>query len=118
MEQSKRTIILFIIGLILVTKVRFMYPMNIEQREYAIDLINQMPREYIRGVKLIKFYNDVATYYDGWYLTSGVIGIDSLYPSEWDRIIRHEIVHNYCWRTDRYLGHNDCFIANYNKIYN
>jgi hypothetical protein len=58
----------------------------------------------MEGLKAIKVYNGLNTWWDGRYYPNMII---MEHPDR--HILLHELAHHYCWRDHRLKGHDACF---------
>ncbi len=104
------TIIIFLLLTTTATAYKTKYLHPAINQTATDNILNSIPEEEFEGVKVVSFYYCLNQYWDGLYIVGGVIRVDVCNGGV-RRILKHNLRHNYCWNTEKYLGHEGCFIT-------
>ncbi len=102
------TLIIFLLLTTSATAVRTKYMHPTINQTATNNILNSIPEERFEGIKIVKFYYCIDSYWDGLFIVGGIILVDVCNGGV-RKILDHELRHNYCWNTERYIGHEGCF---------
>ena len=86
-------------------KVQFLQP-HISKDE-IIKVISSIDSTYLEGIHTIEIV-DIPLNYEGAYILGGKIRLN-VRDGFRKEVLFHELKHHYCWRKEKYLGHEGCF---------
>jgi len=88
-------------------QIKFYHP-DLNKEDITMFVSNLNQSNLLEGIKVIKVYKCLNTYWDGRYLAGpGIIEIDACHYYEGQ--LYHELKHHFCYRTEKYWGHEGCF---------
>lgn len=86
-------------------RIHFLNP-NIPKDE-IIKAISSVDQSYLEGIHTIEIV-DIPLSYDSLYILGGKIRLN-VKDSLREEVLLHELKHHYCWKKEKYLGHEGCF---------
>lgn len=76
-------------------------------KDEIIKAISSVDSSYLEGIHTIEIV-DMPLSYDGLYVLGGKIRLNVANGFRRE-VLLHELKHHYCWKKEKYLGHEGCF---------
>lgn len=86
-------------------RIQFLQPHPLKNE--IIEAIQSIDQSYLEGIHTIEIV-DMFLDYDGLYILGGKIRLNVINEFK-EEVLLHELKHHYCWKKERYLGHEGCF---------
>lgn len=76
-------------------------------KDEIIKAISSIDQIYLEGIHTIEIV-DIPLSYEGAYILGGKIRLNVRNGFK-KSVLLHELKHHYCWRKEKYIGHEGCF---------